>query len=192
MIRTDDRIRIEGVKLAIDSLPRSGIFPAEIVSWSIRSLLKNYGISNKEEFLEAAFIQVIAWLELGLEYGVLEKDFDQVLEMMGVEKEEFLFAHVKESTRIKITRNRIRNLIGRWRTRDPNDWCLNDVVEDIYNRMLKAEDCFCSYSCHSADGSIFGLQELLVLKGKIMLHDVKQRKYYFFEREKDVKDKSDR
>lgn len=192
MIKTDDRIRIEGVKLAIDSLPRDGIFPAEIVSCSIHSLLKNYTVSSKKEFLEAALIQVIAWLELGLEYGVMEKDFDQVLKVNHIDKEEFLFKHVRENARMKVTRNRIRSLIGRWRTKDPNDWCLNDVVEDIYNRMLKAEDCFCSYICHSADGSIFGLQELHILKGNIMMHDVKQRKYYFFEREEDVKNKPDR
>ena len=185
-----DRVVIEGAKLAIETLPRRSVPVTEVVAESIRTLMRYGEESGRKECGETALAQIIAWLELGMEYGLLEELFDEVLLKNQVSKTALVGRYGRPEKGSRSTKNRIRALIGRWRRGRPQDLALDEVVEDIYRRMLHDSSGCQTYLCHSADGSVFGMIELILSDQKIVLHDRKQKRYYYFAGGRDAEDRA--
>lgn len=175
------RMQIEAIKLAIEALPKDEISIEETIESSIFWLWYYYICTGNKECLSRAILQMAASLELGVWNEPEGEIFDRIFELSGVDKTAFLSKYGQSGKKLRLTKNRIRTIIGRWRRGNPEDMKLDEVVDDIYDRMQRNESGTKCYISHQRDGGIFGMYELIISEKEHILHDVVKKKYYSFE-----------
>lgn len=181
MNMAEERTQIEAVKLAIESLPGDKVSIKDTVAESIEWLLFHYQNTGDRVFLRSALCQMIAWVELGLDYGQNEECFGKVLKLWGISRQDFLSGCGIRHKRMRPTRNRLRNIIGRWRRGCSEDPEFEEVIQDIQSRIRNRTTGRKEYISHYPDGTIFGMYELVITVEENILHDRVRKKYWFFE-----------
>lgn len=177
----EDRTQIEAVKLALKTLVHGKNPVNVIVEKSCTWLLDNYDRTEDETFLGGAKTQMVAWLEAGYEYELNKDIFDRILWYCGMERENFLSGCGLQHKHYRVSKNRIRTIIGRWRRGLASDMKFEAVIDEMYDRMDKKALGRTEYISHFSNGDIFSLFELVISDTEYMLHDMLREKYYFFE-----------
>lgn len=128
-------IHIESIKLSLRSLNGGKMDVRVIMKNSLEWILDKYEETKDESYLNGGIFQIMAWLDMGLSYGLNQEIFDRVLDQKGISKE-FLFQNAEVTgKKYRLSKNRIRTLIGRWRRGLEADLKFEVVIDDIYDRM---------------------------------------------------------
>lgn len=176
-----NRTEIEAIKLAITSLPHNEVSIGETIRYSIELLLRNYAELENETYLLQALNHLWASLELGIPYEDNEAIFDKLLTLCNMDKELVIYLHGHVSKKLLLTKNRLKTTIGRWRRGLEDDPSFEEVIDDIYNRIVNKSIGKKMYISHRKDGSIFARYELIINGQNNILRDLIRKRYYFFE-----------
>lgn len=177
-----NRIQVEAVKLATRGLQEKGLSAEETVLESIHYLLGCYFQTGNEEYPKTALQHMVALLEMGFSYEKHKEIFDQVVSLADIQREDLLMAGDVPKEVYRLTRNRIRTIIGRWRRISSEDMGLNQVVDDIYIRIHKGEEGSWDYTSQNKSGKVLNMFKLTVSQNENILYDVGRDKYYLFRR----------
>lgn len=182
-----NEIEIAAIKLAVYNGGKHRISPQAVLLKSISWLCDLYECDKNEIYLQKAVWSIYAYLELGFLYKEGERIFEKVLGYLKKDKSELFPEERFEVKKMKITKTNIRNLLGNW---NPvyHSMHIQDVVNDIYNKMLTQEQG--TYTYHSGkaieDTKNIELWEktyrLIIDDTNIMFYDVRKNRYYVFER----------
>ena len=176
-------IEVQIIKLAVCNIESVGLSGREVLTGSIVWLCERYEETKERKYLEKAVWHMYAYLELWHPYEMAQREFDTVLDYLGVRAEE-IFSPIKYNyKKIPLNNTNIRNLLGRW---NPRLHCMkiDDVVKDIKDKVANKKEGV--YLYHS--GKIIKQEKkevlweqtyrLYVRSDEAVFHDLNKNKYY--------------
>lgn len=123
------------LKLIIGSLPYQGISIINTMNKVMEYLCIYYEKTLEKKYLEIAMMHMRAYIELGFVYDELKHQFDFILKLAGVSKEEIYRNVSGENQSRKTSRSEIRSMIRRWTSSKYHTKSKDEVVEDIMDKV---------------------------------------------------------
>lgn len=178
------RRQIEAIKLSVIGLPSvAGLTVNQLLIESIDFLYSSFVRTKQKKLLLHAAVQIQAYLEMGFVYEDSGKLFDKVLEELGTEKKILFPKKFYMYRKIKLNRNAVRNMIKRWPKTNERDFTIDELVNDIINKVKNKESGIYFYTSTRKNGSsVIGMYELVINSSECYFHDLVCKKYYVFEK----------
>ena len=145
----------------------------------INHLYEMYQITGEKEYLNNSLLHIKAFIRMGFHYGQYKDLIDDILKILGLTKDIFYKKETSFQKRIKLTRPQIRGMIGKWMPSASNPKKIGEVVDEIIEKVKAQDEGVYTYSYKR--GNIEYRYELIVSSEQCFFHDVRQRKYYFFD-----------
>lgn len=190
MIRTGDvRMNDEGMKdlyvmmLSLQSLQNRGITIKETFHRSVRTLLLWYQQSENMEYLDLALLHVQAYANMGFALDDREDTVRVILEKTGKKKEDFIPRGYLIGKKIRLNKTQVRSMIGRWKPSRENPMTINEVIEEIIDRVKNHAEGRYIYQYSRASGSTQEepeVYELVINEEESYFYDVKNFRFYTF------------
>lgn len=175
------REEIEAIKMAASVSSRMGVDRERTLTLSIGHIIEFYENDSREEYLLAALLQIQAYLELGLDYRLHRELFDSVLEKYGLEKEEVFPKRFYKARKVRLNKSQVRGMIRKWSTSRKNELQIQQVVQDIIEKVENQERGVYYYHNHTSPSGIDDdLYELVIQEDECYFHDMKLERYYEF------------
>lgn len=172
---------VEAVKYAMRSMPYLGISIQELLKKIIYNYKEYYEIENDSRFLQAAMLHILAYLELGFCYEDNRVLFDYFMDKCESFKQELLSNKSLFSKKVKLNKSQVRKMIRRWPASRYHDMNINEVVNDIIDKVKGKKEGVYYYDGNTKNkGDQRNLYELIVGE-TIVFHDIGENKYYTFE-----------
>ena len=176
-------IEVQILKMAVCNIESVGLSGREVLLDSIIWLREKYEATDDKKYLKKAVQNIYAYLELGYAYETGKKEFQAVLDYLGIPAEDIFSPAKYHYKKVALTNTNIRNLLGRW---NPRFHCMkiNDVVQDIKDKVSNKKEG--TYLYHS--GKIITQEgeealweqtyKLYIQNGDAVFHDINKNKYY--------------
>lgn len=144
----------------------------------VRELLRLNDKSHSQTVnIDLAVQYIHAYILLGFSYLEHKALFDMVLRKAGFSSE-YISGLQKANPKIRLTKSKIRSLIGRWPASSYNSHTVTEVVDDIIARTANREIGYYKYYTSKKDGTYTALYQLTVSNDYVLFHDVFLNKYY--------------
>lgn len=179
MDREQENLAVQAIELAYGSLHYSDISIEKTFEISITNLYELYEITEKKEYLNNALLHIRAYVRMGFRYDNYKKLFDNILELIGFDKDLLYKESILRNKTVKLTRPQIRGMIGKWMPSASNKKKIGEVVDEIIEKVKAQDEGIYTYSYKR--GNIEYKYELVIFPEQCFFHDVRQRKYYFFD-----------
>lgn len=178
----DFHLEIETIKVAIiNSSYRTNESLPTLFKKVIQRLKKINQLTHSIQYLFDALIYIEAYLELGFEYCTLKDDIDFILNSLNLSPNIFLVSTTNNLT-LKLNRNAIRSVIGRWPKTPNRTLPINALIDDIIQKVQRKQIGVYHYeSVQKKTGHIYGMYNLIIKNDVCYFHDVVNNKYYIFE-----------
>ncbi len=168
----------------MQSLHYKGILIKDTVSQSLGNLLGWYRQSGNRKYLEVALLQMQAYANMGFSVDDREPAVREILKLTGKNKENFIPQGIVTGKRIKVTKNQIRNILGRWRSGRNNSMKVNEVADDIFDKLEHHKIGRYIYENHRNTAEEPDIYELVINEEESYFFDVRTFRFYMFEKEK--------
>lgn len=175
----------------MQSLHYKGILIKDTVSQSLGNLLGWYRQSGNRKYLEVALLQMQAYANMGFSVDDREPAVREILKLTGKNKENFIPQGIVTGKRIKVTKNQIRNILGRWRSGRNNSMKVNEVADDIFDKLEHHKIGRYIYENHRNTEEEPDIYELVINEEESYFFDVRTFRFYMFEKEKKDDQNSD-
>ena len=172
----ENRKYIEAIKLAAGSVQYRNLSVQETIIEAVHELYKYYQYTDNINYLETAILQIQAYLELGFVYDNAESLFNSVLETMGTNREMQFPKRFYVSKQIKLNKSQVRSMIKKWPTSPKQNMKIDEVVEDIINKVKLHEVGIYYYQSAIPDE----LYELVINEKESFFHDLQRGAFYTF------------
>lgn len=178
-METRDKITIEAIKSAMQSLLIRELYPQEVIREAVEYLFHQYEKTKNPAFLEQAVLHIQAYLELGFTYESGETLFDNILKPLGLKREvrfPFMKYGVKE---VKCNKSQIRGMLGRWNSKFqsmPIDDVVQDIIEKVASKEIGVYSYWSGYKC--GRNQPISQYELTISQDMNLFLDVQNNKYY--------------
>lgn len=162
----DHRMEIEAIKLSVEMLSHTGLSLNNTFVMSIQYLLKYYNLSNDKGkgYLVQAAIQIQAYMELGFIYEDHSMLFDEVARALGTTKKEMYPKEYYHSKKVSLTKSSVRSMLGRWPSTKNRTTSINQIVDEIIEKVKLKEKGIYRYECtHSTKSQIKSMYELVII-----------------------------
>ena len=172
---------IEAIKMAASVSSRLGVEREKTLILGIRHIMEFYENDSKEEYLLGALLQIQAYLELGLTYRANQELFETVLKKAGLEKDEVFPRRFYVAKQVKLNKSQVRGMLRKWSTSQKNGMHVQQVVQDIIDKVKKREQGVFYYHNHTSPSGVDDdLYELVIKDEECYFHDMKLERYYEF------------
>lgn len=168
---------IEAIKLACGSVQYKNISIKETFFDTVLQLLSYFENSNNKDYLEIALLHIQAYLEMGFPYEDGGDIFDSVLEKMKITKEFKFPKKFYKAKIIKLNKSQVRSMIKKWPASPRQTMKIDEVVNDIINKVQMKEMGIHYYKC----AVIGDLYELTINENELFFHDLRRGFFYSFE-----------
>lgn len=170
------RPHIEIIKLSINSLLYFD-FTLSSIANDVFFILDNLYISTqKNSYLYCGLLYIQALLELG--YNSKEHSFFQkTLDILKIKEDELFFKKIYNAQKIKLNKTQIRSMIRRWSSNKKNPMKINEIVEDIINKISNNDYGVYQYISYH-DNDTFDVYELIINEADCLFHDIRRKKYF--------------
>lgn len=171
---------IWSIRLLYESIPYSGLNIKKTVTLSANQLLFLYDQTQDSQYLLLCALHIKAYLELGFPYDAEVPSFRRVLKLLGKSEKEFTEGQNFAVQKVRLTRSRIRCLLGRWPASPYNSHKKEEAVNDIIEKVeSQTYGCFSYYSSYGHPIKTFYF-ELIITENSSLLHDMQKHIYYSF------------
>lgn len=176
-------VEVQILKMAVCNIESVGLSGSKVLLNSIIWLRERYEATNDKKYLKKAVQNMYAYLEQGYAYETEKKEFQIVLDYLGIQAEEVFSPTKYHYKKVTLSNTNIRNLLGRW---NPRFHCMkiNDVVWDIIDKVSnKKEGTYQYYSgkiiTQEGEDTLWEqTYKLYIQEGAAVFHDVNKNKYY--------------
>lgn len=169
----------------METLHYRGIEIKDSVKNVVFYLKFQYQITQDIRYLEAALLNIQAFLNNGFRYEEMEAVFDEVLKLLNIDKMEIYSKTIYRNRRVKATREQVRRMIIRWRPSKEQPLKIDEVVDDIVDKVKNKKvgnyyyEYMPNYTKKMKNGSA-DRYELVVREKECFFFDAKNMKYYTF------------
>ena len=183
-----DRESILSMMYTLEMLSSRGLTVRGTVRKNLNWLKKWYSQEMDQEYLELALLQICALFGMGL----IKKDdmtlYNEICSLADTSMEELLENCTCISKRVKVSRQGIYSLIGKWMPGKKNPMKKSDVVEDIMDKLINHRQgqyyyCYERYYVgnKSPETEKKNMYKLVINQEESYLFDLKQFRIYIFE-----------
>lgn len=168
------------LKLIIGSLPYQGISIINTMNKVMEYLCIYYEKTLEKKYLEIAMMHMRAYIELGFVYDELKHQFDFILKLAGVSKEEIYRNVSCENQSRKTSRSEIRSMIRRWTSSKYHTKSKDEVVEDIMDKVERRSMGIYYYHSNQnpKNPKLDDVYVLVINEFESYFHDIKRNKYF--------------
>ncbi len=176
---------IKLIEIALFSLHYRGIGIKSSIECIVSYLKEQFELSGDLRYLETALLNIQAYLNLGFVYEEKAECFNQVLKLYNCQREDVFLKSQYDKKCVRLNRNQIKKMIGRWRPSKENPMKIAEVVDDILDKVENKKlghyyyHYISSYE-KSRKKQNADMYELVVLEDECFFVDVKNQKYYTF------------
>lgn len=183
-----DRESILSMMYTLEMLSSRGLTVRGTVRKNLNWLKKWYSQEMDQEYLELALLQICALFGMGL----IKKDdmtlYNEICSLADTSMEELLENCTCISKRVKVSRQGIYSLIGKWMPGKKNPMKKSDVVEDIMDKLINHRQgqyyyCYERYyvgnKCPETEKK--NMYKLVINQEESYFFDLKQFRIYIFE-----------
>lgn len=172
----------------LEALSCRGLTVRGTVQKNLNWLKKWYSQEEEQKYLELALLQICALFGMGL---IKEDDmalYREICALADTSMEELLESCISMSKRVKVSRQGIYSLIGKWMPGKNNPMKKSEVVEDIMDKLINHKEgqyyyCYKRYRT----GNIYmgeekkDIYKLVINREENFFLDLKQFRIYIFE-----------
>lgn len=183
-----DQESILSMIYTLETLSCRGLTVRGTVRKNLNWLKKWYSQEETYEYLELALLQICALFGMGL----IKKDdmalYREICSLADTSMEELLENCTCISKRVKVSRQGICSLIGKWMPGKKNPMKKSDVVEDIMDKLINRKEgeyyyCYQKYyagnKCLETEKK--DIYKLVINQEESFFLDLKQFRIYTFE-----------
>ncbi len=172
---------IAALKVILGSLAYQELSVTKTLGQIVKKLCAYYQEFLDEKYLELALLYIKVYLEMGFVYEESKEVFEEVFRLLGEDKEnyyEMLCASSGEKK--KYSKSDVRSMIRRWSSSKYHTKTIDEVVEDILEKVEKQTKGI--YYYHSNENPkqahMDEVYELVIGDFESYLHDINRNKYY--------------
>lgn len=184
------RSRIEAVKLSVEGLVYSGIDASDVIRESVLELQSDFERTNNKEFLIQALIQIQAYMEMGFPYADNGETFDNILCLLELNRDIMYPKKFYDKKELKITKNAIRRVIGKWPRTKGRTMSLDDMVNEIIKNCLEGNYGIYDYVCPMGNNSKIKKIQVVIKQKEMYLYHYDKKIYYFLKEEENTNAKN--
>ncbi|MBU9744099.1 hypothetical protein KTH81_09710 [Lachnospiraceae bacterium ASD3451] len=176
------RESVEAVKITVNALQYTGISIKNTLSESIYQLNRWYEQRKDSTYLEAALIQIRAYMELGFDYKDNYQLFDSILKKLGTCREMIFPKKFYNAKKINLNPNSVRSMIRTWSCSPYHTMPIKEVVDDIIEKVKSHKNGIYTYCRNNRPGvgDNNDMYLLVINDQDCYFHDVKKNKFYEF------------
>lgn len=179
-------IRVEAVKLALNNIEMTGLDSKEVLKDSITWLYERYSVTGNWHYLEQAFPNIEAYIQLGFPYEEEQSMFDHILALLGTRRTRVMFLDESCTKTVRLNKRQVRSMIGRWNPRI-HSMPINQVVDDVIDKVKSEKEGIYTYVSgrrQLGDREVAKDEYRLLIYGhKAQFFDVGKKRYYTIEKE---------
>lgn len=178
-------MEVEAIKIALNTLHYRDLEIQPVIEQSIEFLLMQYEISNEEKYLLNAIIIISAYLSMGNLYESEKELFDRVLNYLNITREELFPRSFYPDRVTKLSKYQIRKMLGKWMPSKDNPMKIDEVVDDIMDKILQKQKGHYYYKYvrnkkSSSNATGMYSYELVITDNECFFYDVRKNKGYRF------------
>lgn len=183
-IKNEDYDRLRIMIYSMHTMQYRGISIREIVKMTLRNIIDAYQVSEDARCLDLIEMHLQAYVNMGNGLDPEEEEIREALTLIGKRAEEFRPAGPFIWKKVTLTHSHVRGMIGKWRATAQNSMTIQQVVEDIIQKVSKKQlGCYLYEYCRFAEkgNENSDLYELIVGEEVSYFYDVNNLKFYVFE-----------
>lgn len=172
---------VESIKLALGTVQYRGGSIKRVFSLSLEKYLEMYKLTNDSMYLENALLHMRAFFEMGFNFEEFPDLFNRILKEAKTTREEMFPKRFYSSTQIHLSKSQVRSMIHRWSASKYHSLSINEVVDDIINKVQNRElGIYYYHSNRNPNKNSDDIYELIISEDETYFYDVARRKYYTF------------
>lgn len=175
-INEDQRRYVEAIKFAAGSLQYKKIPVQQTFREAVSQLFWYYENLGSDEYLQTATLHIQAYLEMGFSYEENEELFNSVLEKLGTTRDVKFPNKYYSTKQVKLNKTQVRNMIKKWPASPHQEMKINEVVDDIIQKVQTHECGIYYYKC-AVTGDMY---ELVISDQEIFFHDIVRGFFFTF------------
>lgn len=169
------------LKIIYGSLAYQNLSVTVTVEKIMRFFFSCYEGSGEKRYLDLAFLHLKVYLEMGFVYEEQKELFDALFLLAGEDKEPF-FRELNGQGKAgkEYSKNEIKSMIRRWSSSRYHTKTIDEVVEDILEKVGKKEIGIYYYHSNNNPKQARNdeVYELVIGEFESYLHDINRNKYY--------------
>lgn len=172
---------VEAIKLALGTVQYSGISIKVSFELCLRKYLELFEHTGDSRYLRNALLHMQAFLEMGFVYEEFADLFDRILSEIGFDKEEVFPKRFYSVAKVKLVKGEVRKMIPRWSASKYHTLPINEVVNDIIEKVTKKrEGHYYYHSNQNPQKKDDDIYELVITNEECFFYDISRKKYYMF------------
>ncbi len=146
-----------------------------VLEESMQWIVFMYDSTNDERYQDMLKAEIMAYMNLG--FSMPKKN--PILEST-VNRESILESlyGLRRGKRIGLTKTQVRSMIGKWKPSKTSPMTINQVVDDIIEKVKNRQNGIYRYVCHVGEQDVY---ELVITDKESFFWDIKNFKFYVFE-----------
>lgn len=140
MDRKENNAVLSIIVYTLQTLHSKGILIQDTIQMSLVCLRDWYQMSRDSRYLELALLQMRACFELGISGERNIVLYNQICELANVDLEEVMKQGLGLAERVKPNKSQVRGMIGKWMPTKDNPMTINQVVEDIIDKVINRKE----------------------------------------------------
>lgn len=182
-LQKTEREELAVIQLSIAGLEHQGISVADTLAAAVRLQLGLYDILREEGYLRNALLKLKVYLNMGFPFNRYEKLFNKVLAESGIGKEAFFLEHGPFGPKVRLTKTQVRSMIRRWPSSKYHTMPIQEVVNDIVEKVKTHQQGVYTYHTTTNEKSRFcdDMYQLVIDDKDSYFCDVNMGKCYRFE-----------
>ncbi|MBQ8802786.1 MAG: hypothetical protein IJZ53_04030 [Tyzzerella sp.] len=169
-----DNQYVEAIKLAAGGVQYRNLSVKKTLIEAVEQLHLFYKNSLEKKYLEVAKLFIQAYLELGFSYQEGEHVFSVILDELGECREVEYSKKIYVERRIKLNKSQVRSMIKRWPASPHQTIKIEEVVEDIINKVKSKAIGIYYYECAVTKD----VYELVINENEVFFHDLKRGVFF--------------
>lgn len=183
----EDNEMVFSIVYTLEILHNKGVLIQNTIQMSLSCLMDWYRMSGDSRYLELALLQMRACFELGISSEHNIALYTQICELAHVELEEVMKQKLGLAKRVKPNKSQVRSMIGKWMPSKDNPLTINQVVEDIIDKVVNKKEGAYYYSYKKSSRNKIedikreNLYKLIITKSECYFIDLHKLIVYLFE-----------
>lgn len=183
IIKDKDYEEICVMMYSMQTLHSRGISLSDTLNKSLQNLLLWYQNSEDGQYLEIMYLQLQAYVNMGNALNMENESIQKALELLGLQTTDFCPKGFFLGKQIRLNPSQVRSMIGKWRPSKSNPTTIQDVVEDIIEKVKQHQVGHYFYKYHrfsDNNACVPDVYELIIEEDESYFYDINNFKFYKF------------
>lgn len=147
-----------------------------VMEQSIQWLTLMYDATNDEKYRVILKAEIMAYMNMGFS---MPKENAIIADAVNRESILDELYGLRRGKRICLTKTQVRSMIGKWKPSKTSPMTINQVVDDIIEKVRDKQLGTYRYSCHSDETDSY---ELVITENESFFWDIRNYRFYVFEK----------